>query len=574
MKISFISSEVSPFSKTGGLADVAGTLPLALADLGHEVNIITPLYASIDRARHGLRQMTGRGEIPGLGGTEIWETRLQSATGSARVLFISTAAFDRPGLYQDNGKDYPDNDIRFSFFSKSVLALLKHLSFSPDIIHLNDWQSALVAVYLKTLHLSDDFFSRTGTVLTIHNLAYQGVFDSNHWRALGLPDRLFHSDGLEFYGKMNFLKGGMVFSDFLTTVSPRYAQEIQTRSSGCGLEGVLASRKETLIGILNGIDYTEWNPSQNGNLFPPYDADRLDGKSEAKKILLEKFGLKDSGAHNTIPLVGSVTRLDPQKGCDILLRSLFKLLPRTEMRFVLLGSGSRELEAAFSNLAKAFPGKIGLALKFDPALAKLIYAGSDFFVMPSKYEPCGLGQLIAMAYGTIPIVRWTGGLADTVKPFNDQSREGTGFGFGPYTSDSLNAAIQKSLQIFQNPGLYAAIQKNALQERFSWERAARSYVEVYARAVQFRQKGGDEQMAPRVAEKSEAGSLIYEIGESAGKVYQYLSKKDQGDTPAQIAKSAGLESTMSAMAIGWLARENNVVVERQGKKIQVRLINR
>lgn len=576
MKIVFLSSEVAPFSKTGGLADVSGTLPAALASGGsdgadgHEVLVITPLYASIDRSRHGLRLFSGRGEIPGLGGTEIWEGSMDRGRTHVRVLFISAAAFDRPGLYQENGRDFPDNDERFSFFSKAVLLLLKHLAFSPDIIHANDWQTALVPVYLKTLYLSDEFYSSTGTVLSIHNLAYQGVFEPGRWRALGLPGSLFRADALEFYGRTNFLKGGIVFSDILSTVSPRYAREIQTRTNGCGLEGVLASRKDTLWGILNGLDYMEWNPDHDGNPFPPYGPDRMDGKASAKKILQQNFGLPVTAA----PILGSVTRLDPQKGCDLLLRALFRLLPRTDAQVVLLGTGSRDLEAAFSNLARQFPGKVGLALKFDAKLAKLVYAGSDFFLMPSKYEPCGLGQMISMAYGTIPIVRFTGGLADTVRPFNEQTLDGCGFGFESYTAESLNSAIFKSMQIFRNPTRFSALRKNAMRERFTWERAARVYLDLYARAARIRQKGGDVPMAVKLAEKQEATSLVYEIGESAGKVFQYLSKKAEGDSPAQISKGTGLESTISAMAVGWLARENNVVIERTGKKIQVRLIQR
>lgn len=574
MKIAFVSSEVSPFSKTGGLADVSGTLPATLASMGHEVLVITPLYASVDRQRHGLRQITGRGEIPGLGGTEVWEGGMDSKRGKVRVLFISAAAFDRPGLYQENGRDFPNNDERFSFFSRATLSLLKYLSFSPDIIHANDWQTALIPVYIKTVYLADEFFSKTGTVLSIHNLAYQGVFESNRWRALGLPDRLLSAEAMEFYGRVNFLKGGIVFSDILTTVSPRYAQEVQTRGGGCGLDGVLASRKNTLSGILNGIDYDEWNPGNEDKLFPPYTKDRMDGKILAKKLLREKFGLTASGPNVRVPLMGCVTRLDPQKGCDILLRALFRLLPKTDAQFVLLGSGGRELEAAFSNLARQFPGKVGAALKFDAQLAKLIYAGSDFFLMPSKYEPCGLGQMIAMSYGTVPVVRLTGGLADTVRPFNDKTLEGNGFGFESFTSESFISSIYRSFEVFRNPDRFSALQKNAMRERFTWERAAEGYLDRYAQAVHNRQKGGGEEMAVKAAEKSETVSMIYEIGESAGKVYQYLSKKAEGDSPAQISKSTGLESTMSAMAVGWLARENNVVVERQGKKIQVKLINR
>lgn len=573
MKIAFLSSEVAPFSKTGGLADVSGALPQALARLGHEVVILTPLYASIDRKKHGLTQISGRGEIPGLGGTEVWGGTVGAANSSARVFFIATAAFERPGLYQENGRDFPDNDERFSFFSRMSLSLLKHLSFCPDVLHLNDWQTALVAVYLKIHHLSDEFFSRTGTVLSIHNMAYQGVFERVRWRVLNLPNDLFRTDTLEFYGKINFLKGGIVFSDVLSTVSCRYAQEIQTSGGGNGLDGILRSRKNHLFGVINGIDYGEWDPSRTDAGFPPYGPDRLERKAEAKRIVLERFGLPCQPAvRDLVPLLGAVTRLDPQKGCDILLRALFRLLSKSDARFILLGTGSHQLAEAFSNLARQFPGKVGLALKFDADLAKLVYAGSDFFLMPSKYEPCGLGQMIAMAYGTIPIVRLTGGLADTVRPFHEKTQEGNGFGFESYTAEGLNASIARGFQIYRNPAMFKALRQSAMRERFTWERAAKSYLDLYARAILIRQKGGDEEMAVKTTEKSV--SLSYEIGESAGKVYQYLSKKAEGDSPTQVAKGAGIDAAMCDMAVGWLARENNVAIERQGKKVLVRLIQR
>ncbi len=579
LRIAYLTSEVSPFSKTGGLADVSGTLPAALAGLGHTVTVVTPLYGIIDRVALGLRIISGRGEIPGLGGTEIWEGRLKGSIGEpgVRVLFLGAAAFDRPGIYQENGKDYPDNEVRFSFFSRAALALLKHLGVCPDVIHANDWQTALAPIYLKTTHGSDEFFGRTGSVLSIHNLAYQGVFDAGRWRALDLPSDFFRATALEYYGKINFLKGGILFSDLLSTVSPRYAQEIQTRSGGCGLDGVLSARRQTLVGVLNGIDYAEWNPGAAGGLFPPYDADRLDVKREARKRLLEKFGIPidNNGRIGETPILGCVTRLDPQKGCDLLLRALFRILPGTPMYFVLLGSGSKDLESGFTNLARQFPEKVCLALRFDPELAKVIYAGSDFFAMPSKYEPCGLGQMIAMAYGTIPVVRLIGGLADTVRPFNERTLEGNGFGITSYTANALVDALTGAFHVYhQSPGTFRILQQNAMRERFTWEEAARQYVDLYQRAMRIRREGGGGDMVSKVADRPEAVSLMYEIGESAGKVYQHLLKKSEGDSLEQISKGAGLEMTVSALAIGWLARENNVVVERNGRKVQARLIRR
>ncbi len=575
MKIAFVSAEVTPFSKTGGLADVSGTLPPALAALGHEVLVITPLYASIDRTAHGLTLISTRGGIPGMGGTEIWEGRLGNAARRSRVLFIGAAAFDRAGLYQENSRDYIDNDERFGFFSRAALLLLKHLGFQPDVIHAHDWQAALIPVYLKTRYQDDEFFSRTGSILTIHNLVYQGVFEAARWRSLGLPNHLFRMEALEFYGKINFLKGGIIFSDVVTTVSPRYAREIQTRSFGAGLEGILYSRRHSLTGVLNGLDYDEWSPACDANLFPPYDIRNLAGKSAAKKMLLEKMDMSAGDGNPDPPVMGCVTRLDPQKGCDILLRAMFQILPRTDSRLILLGSGARDLETAFGNLARAFPNKVRVNLKFDTELAKLIYAGSDFFLMPSKYEPCGLGQMIAMSYGTAPVVRLTGGLADTVKPWQAAAKQGNGFGFESYTANALIGTLMKAFEAYRRPGVFRMIQTYAMQERFTWDRAARAYATLYGRAVYFRQKGGGGEMAVKAMKKAaEPVSLVYEIGENAGKVYQYLSDKSEAESIAQIAKGAGLEVSVAAMAIGWLARENNVSVEKAGKNVQVRLIRR
>lgn len=574
MKIVFVSAEVAPFSKTGGLADVAGTLPAALAGLGHEVLVVTPLYASVRREAHGLNLLSARGGIPGMGGTEIWEGSIGRDAHRVRTLFIGAAAFDRAGLYQENGKDYPDNDERFAFFCRAVFMLLRHIQFSPDVFHIHDWQTALIPIYLKSRHATDEFFSRAGTVMTIHNLAYQGVFEASRWRVLGLPTHLFRMESLEYYGKINFLKGGILFSDVISTVSPRYAREIQMRSFGAGLEGVLQGRRRTLTGVLNGLDYGEWNPAGGGDLFTPYDEKTLGVKSEARRRLLEQAGLGSTDGPDA-PVLGCVTRLDPQKGCDILLRAMFQVIPKTRARFILLGSGTRDLETAFGNLARAFPNKVSVSLKFDTRLAKLIYAGSDFFLMPSKYEPCGLGQMIAMAYGTVPVVRLTGGLADTVRPFQPAGRDGNGFGFESYTSQALVATLFRAFDVYRKPEVFAALQQNAMQERFTWDRAATAYAELYARSMEFRQRGGGGDMAVKTLKKpQEAISMIYEVGECAGKVYQYLGDKQDAESLSAIAKGADLDSTMCALAIGWLGRENNVAVEKVGKTVQVRLIRR
>lgn len=494
MKIALISSEVAPFSAGGEMGHVCGSLASAMASRGHDVVVVMPLYASVARDRLGLSRVAGIGGIAGLGGAEVWEGRLAAPGPSGRVVrvfLLGNAFFNRVGIYHENGRSYPDNDERFGFFSRSALALLRSISFSPDVIHVHDWPTALVPVYLKVLHRDDDFFAHTGTVLTVHNVSYQGLFSSDRLRAVALPPELFHPGALEYYGQINFLKGGIVFSEIVTTPSPSYTRQICGREMGCGMDGILTAKKDCLVGILNGIDYDEWNPSREGTMVPPYSADDMEGKREAKKAMTEAMGLHiDAKALDVVPVMSAVTPIDLQKGCDILLRALFRIMPKMDVRVAVLGTGSRDLEGALVNLSRQFPGKASVVLKNDPDLAKLVLAGSDFVLIPSKYEPCGMVQMTSMAYGTVPVARLTGGLADTVREFDLRTGNGTGFGFTGFTAEALCAAVDKAMHVFRNGQQFRALRQNIMKERWTWGRAAQGYERAYARAAEIRGKGG------------------------------------------------------------------------------------
>lgn len=454
MKVLFLSSEIDPFAKTGGLADVAGSLPVALERKGIALRLAMPKYRPV------LRQKEGRI------GKEI------------RVDFIEQNAFyDRAGLYGENGKDYPDNLERFSFFCRKVLDLLKERNFAVDLIHCNDWQTALVPVYLKSLYREDPFFRNVKTVFTIHNLGYQGLFPASEMGKTGLDDSYFHMESLEFYGKINVLKGGLVYADILTTVSPTYSREIQTAEFGHGLEGILFKRREDLFGIVNGIDQDLWDPAQDRAIKKQYTPENPAGKEEDKKDLQTLCGLQ---VKKDIPLIGIVSRLAAQKGFDILAPVVGKIL-KQGFQMVLLGTGDKRYEELFQEIGKKFPKSFSLHLAFDPVLARKIYAGSDFFLMPSRYEPCGLGQMIALRYGTIPVVRKTGGLADTIR--DATYPEGNGFVFSEYASEKLLGSLLQAKKAFQEKKGWERLLRRAMAFDFSWDRSAEKYVDLYRRVL-------------------------------------------------------------------------------------------
>jgi len=477
MKILYAAAEVVPFAKTGGLADVAGALPKVLAGLGHDVRIVMPLYGSIDRVKYGLHPATDIFHIP-LGKESVAVSIEESEyIPGVKIYFVDNASlYDRPALY-----GYPDDDHRFVTYCRALLEMLPRLGWKPDIINCNDWHTGLVPVYLKTLYADSPELCDIGTLYTIHNLAYQGLFPPEVMDLAGLPWELFTWNQLEYWGKFNFMKAGLVFADALSTVSPTYAKEIQTEAYGEGLQGVLAHRSTDLFGILNGIDLEIWNPSSDPWLPEHFSPDDTTGKRACKLALQAEVGLTVDA---DVPLFGIVSRLSAQKGFDILAEILPNLLKKETMQLVILGTGDALFHDLLTKLTKKCPEKLAIALKFDNGLAHRIYAGCDAFLMPSRYEPCGLGQMISLAYGTIPVVRATGGLADTVKEFKRKSdrnyNDGNGFVFEPYTAQALKWAITRALSKYSEPeGAWTQIIMQAFHRDFSWEASARQYLRVY-----------------------------------------------------------------------------------------------
>lgn len=454
MKILFLSSEVVPFAKTGGLADVAGALPVALEHLGHEVCIILPKYKEVQT-----------------------ESDTVSIGKNVRVhLVVNDAHYNREGIYVNkNGEDHTDNLERFAYYCKESLEIVKRENFKPDIIHCNDWQTGLVPVYLKTLYKEDIFFRDTKVVFTIHNLAYTGSFNQDEWEKTGLDKSLFNIDGLEYYGKFSLLKGGLVFSDVITAVSPTYAKEIQTKEFGCGMEGILKNRSKDIYGILNGIDYSLWDPLTDKALYKNYSYENIEDKYINKEMLLKELNLKTS---IDAPLIGTVGRLAEQKGYDILAQIVSKLCDM-DIGFVLLGTGEKRYQNIFKKVAKNHPDNTSVNLAFDATLAQRIYAASDIFLMPSRYEPCGLGQLISFKYSTVPIVRKTGGLADTVFEYNPQTEEGNGFLFTDCVPEHLLDAITRAVSVYQDKEKWQRFIKRIAQYDFSWDGPAREYEKLY-----------------------------------------------------------------------------------------------
>lgn len=485
MNILFVSSEVEPFSKTGGLADVSGALPKALKAFGHDVRVVTPQYRNVDVKKNILHVADGIGEIvQTVGNTTTSATIMFSTIGNERnetpVYFVANKYyFDRNGLYNDaeRNTDFADNDERFIFFSKVVPELCKRINFRPDIIHCNDWQTALVCPYLKIFYARDAFFANTKTVFTIHNLAYQGVFGINKFFNTGLPEWALDKEFLEFYGGINFMKAGIIFADAITTVSKRYAEEIcSTEEFGNKLEGLLRKRKNTLFGIVNGIDTTSWNPATDKLIPFRFDVYNLEAKYRNKESLIRTFRLPYRW---NVPLIGIISRLVDQKGLDIIAGMSHGLLQHN-VQLVVLGSGEHKYERFFTELEKSFPDKVGVYLGFSDELAHLIEAGCDMFLMPSKYEPCGLNQMYSLRYGTVPIVRAVGGLVDTIENISDSGESGTGFTFLNYSAFDLYETIMRAVSIYQfRPDVWRYIMLRGMTKDFSWEKSAREYEQLY-----------------------------------------------------------------------------------------------
>lgn len=491
MKILFLASEVDPFAKTGGLADVAAALPKSLAALGHDVRIMMPLYGEVPREALGVRP-TGKRLSVSVGDRTL-EGRLFDATLPApptagpksRVpvyLIACEALFDREGLYQVNGKDHPDNLERFSFFSQTALRLLPQLDWQPEIVHCHDWQTALACAHLKYGELAHEpFFASMRSVLTVHNLAYQGLFPREQWPLTHLPEAAFTVDGCEFYGQINCLKGGLVSAGLLTTVSPTYAREIQTQELGCGLDGVLTARTADLVGILNGIDPDEWNPQTDPHITSPYRVGRLAGKGLCKLSLQQRQGLPER--HEL--LIGMIQRLAEQKGIDLFLQGIEELMAMP-LQIVILGTGDPAYHEQLKELAQRFPERLAVNLTFDNTLAHQIEAGADAFLMPSRFEPCGLNQMYSMRFGTVPIVRQVGGLADTVvdvTPASVAAKTATGFVIAEHSARALVETVRRVIAAFRDHALWNRLVEAGMRQDFSWSRSALAYVQVYERAL-------------------------------------------------------------------------------------------
>lgn len=486
MHIVFAASECVPFAKTGGLADVVGALPPELVRLGHKIAVYLPFYprvrARIEKEQPGaelkyaIRSLT----IPFRHYNRFAGIVDGGLRDGVQFYFVDCPEmFDRAELYGTAGADYADNAERFGLFCRTVLEASKQLGV-PDVFHAHDWQAALIPVYLRTTYAADPVFRGAATVLTIHNAAFQGLFPPATTEQLLFPWDLFTMDKVEQYDRFNFLKGGVVFSDQLTTVSRKYAEEIQTPEFGWNLEGVLSQRSAELHGILNGVDYGHWNPATDGNLAAHYSAADLTGKRACREDLLHAFGLEKIA--ESTPVIGIVSRLAMQKGFDLLAQAGEDLIAR-DVVFAALGTGEPIYEGFLRNWAFRHPGQVAVQIRYDDALAHKVEAGADMFLMPSRYEPCGLNQIYSLKYGTVPIVHATGGLDDTIQEWDPEKGAGTGFKFSGYEPRNLLAAVDRALNAFANKKNWEWLMRNGMAREYSWQGPAREYVKVYEEAA-------------------------------------------------------------------------------------------
>ena len=476
MRILMVASEAVPWAKTGGLADVVGALPRALARLGHDIDVVIPRYRGIV-AGEGV----GRVTVP-LGGRTADAPVFAVEEGRVRTLFVDQPEyFDRPFLYGEGNRDYDDNALRFAFFARAALEWAASTGRGYDVVHAHDWQAGLVPVMLATTFAGHPVLGGTPAVFTIHNLAFQGTFSADWLPALGLGRELLHPRRLEFWGRISFLKGGIAFSRTITTVSPRYAQEIQTPEFGFGFDGILRERSPDLVGILNGIDYDHWDPARDVHLPMSYSASNLEGKDAARRALLEAYGIPATTASAERLLVGMVSRMVDQKGFDLLAASADSLV-RLDATFVVLGTGDPRYEELWRGLASRYPDRIGARIGFDEGLAHLVEGGADLFLMPSRFEPCGLNQMYSLRYGSVPLVRAIGGLYDTVRNVDPRTGEGTGFRFDEYSPRALLGTLRWALDVWKDKETWRRIQLAGMGEDNSWDDRARQYVRVYERA--------------------------------------------------------------------------------------------
>ena len=481
MKILFVASECVPFCKTGGLADVVGALPKALRAKRHDVRIVLPKYKSIRGQEFGIKETGEYVRVPmGRGRMETADIRVAKTEKGIPVYFVNhDGYFGRAGLYGSRYGEYPDNGERFAFFCKAALDACKAIQFRPDVIHCHDWQTGLVPMYLKVLLKGDAFFQHTASVFTIHNIAYQGIFPKTLLEATGFSWNEFRIDQFEYYDQISFMKAALNNADYLTTVSPTYAKEIQSAYEfGQGMEGVLRARSGKLVGILNGLDTDDWDPAKDPFLAAPFDADSLESRQDCKAVLQKGLNFTVSPG---VPVLGVVARIDRQKGVDLLAQVIPDLMRRHNIQIIVLGQGDLDLVREFERDASQYPGHIRICTDFNEPLAHHIYGGCDLFLMPSRFEPCGLSQMIAMRYGAIPVVANTGGLHDTVT--QSSASAGTGFLFQPGSAPAFLGAIEQALAMFRNRQAWGALQLRAMNENFSWNLSVPSYLAVYRQAL-------------------------------------------------------------------------------------------
>jgi len=477
MRILMASSEVHPYSKTGGLGDAVAGLAKSLAQLGHQVGVVTPLYRNIPEKHSDIRKLDwqlsvqlGKRKVNG----EVW---VQEPQPGLTLYFIRQPDFfHRNGIYNEAGADYADNAERFLFFCKAVNNLARYLPWKPEVLHAHDWQAGFIPLLAEHERRTAGWTHRPRTMLTIHNLAYQGTFPASAFHLTNLPPAMFNPHTAEFYGAMNCLKAGISSADVITTVSPRYAREIMTEEFGCGLDGLLRARNKVLHGVLNGVDYEEWNTTANPHLTFPYSDSDLSGKAKMKHALLAEMGLPERDEQ---PLFGTITRLVEQKGIDLLLPALDDMLTHNAMQFVILGSGEAHRERALHQLARKFPDRVAVKIGYNHALSHRIEAACDFYLMPSRFEPCGLNQLYSLRYGTVPIVRAVGGLDDSVVDPHENPRAATGIKFSEYSPAALTQAMRKALALYAAPQAFRQFRLNGMQADFSWTKTAGQYLELY-----------------------------------------------------------------------------------------------
>ncbi|MCR4418417.1 MAG: glycogen synthase GlgA [Ignavibacteria bacterium] len=489
LKILFITSEASPFVKTGGLADVSSALPQTLMELGNEVRLVLPKYGAVDERKFKIHEIVRLKEIPIHLGNEIELVSMRSCflVGSkvkVQIYFFDNQKYfgSRKGLYQDinTKKDYPDNHERFILYAKGIMEMLKKLGWTPDIIHCNDWQTGLIPAYLKTVYADLDILKDTKVVFTIHNVDFPGVFPKEVFKLTGLPDSILNEITVEDGSKISFLKAGVVYADAVTTVSEKYADELCTIDELGGIiKNTLKKRKNDFYGIINGVDYSVWNPETDKYIPAKYNIKDLSGKLDNKKALLEYLKLP---VELEVPVIGTISRFAEQKGIDLIQDAIEEIL-KLDVKYVLLGQGDKKYQQFFEKVQKKYPKKFGFFAGFNEELAHLIEAGADMYLMPSKYEPCGLTQLYALKYGTIPIVRYTGGLADTIVRLNGNFDEGTGFVFKKYEVEDMMKEIKRALKLYQDKESWVKLMKNAMSQDFSWHASAKKYVELYKKLL-------------------------------------------------------------------------------------------